>query len=69
MNKATKRLFELVKTPADLLKLEPEKVEIMLRGVNYYRVKTKHLFMTAEKLVSEFHGKIPHTLETIRTLP
>lgn len=53
VNKATKRLFQLVKTPADLLRLEPEKVEIMLRGVNYYRVKTKHLFMTAEKLVHE----------------
>lgn len=53
VNKATKRLFEVVKTPADLLKLEPEKVEMMLRGVNYYRVKTKHLFMTAKKLVDE----------------
>jgi endonuclease III len=69
VNKATKKLFEIVKTPANLLKLEQEKVEVMLRGVNYYRVKTKHLFMTAEKLVTEFHGKIPHTLETIRTLP
>ncbi len=69
VNKATKKLFEIVKTPADLLKLEQEKVEVMLRGVNYYRVKTKHLFMTAEKLVHEHGGKIPHTLETIRTLP
>ncbi len=69
VNKATKKLFEIVKIPADLLKLEAEKVEIMLRGVNYYRVKTKHLFLTAEKLVHEHGGKIPHTLETIRTLP
>lgn len=53
VNKATKKLFEIVKTPADLLKLKPEKVEIMLRGVNYYRVKTKHLFMTAEKLKND----------------
>lgn len=69
VNKATKKLFEVVKTPAELLKLEAEKVEVMLRGVNYYRVKTKHLFQTAEKLVHEHGGKIPHTLETIRTLP
>jgi len=69
VNKATKKLFEIVKTPADLLKFKPEKVEIILRGVNYYRVKTKHLFLTAEKLVHEHGGKIPHTLETIRTLP
>lgn len=60
VNKATKKLFEIVKTPADLLKLKPTKVEVMLRGVNYYRVKTKHLFMTAEKLLlnkkSVFHS-------------
>lgn len=69
MNKATKKLFEIVKTPADLLKLEPEKVEMMLRGVNYYRVKTKHLFATAKRLVEEHHGNIPRTMESIRTLP
>ena len=57
VNKATKKLFELVKTPADLLMLDPELVEWMLRGVNYYRVKTKHLFMTAEKLISDIQSK------------
>lgn len=69
VNKATKRLFQLVKTPADLLRLEPEKVEVMLRGVNYYRVKTKHLFMTAEKIEKEFHSEIPKSLKSIITLP
>ncbi len=69
VNKATKRLFEFVKTPADLLRLEPEEVEIMLRGVNYYRVKTRHLFQTAEKLVAEHQWHIPRTMEWIRTLP
>jgi endonuclease III len=57
VNKATKKLFEIVKTPADLLKLQQEKVEVMLRGVNYYRVKTKHLFMTAEKLTKDIQSK------------
>lgn len=69
VNKATRKLFELVKTPEDLLKLEPEKVEMMLRGVNYYRVKTKHLFMTAEKLEKEYHSKIPQSLNSIISLP
>ncbi len=58
-----------MKTPADLLKLEPERVEAMLRGVNYYRVKTRHLFAAAEILIRDHHGNIPHTMEGIRTLP
>ena len=41
----------------------------MLRSLNYYRVKTRHIFETAEKLVREYHGKIPTTMVAIRTLP
>jgi endonuclease-3 len=32
VNKATKKLFEIVKTPADLLKLEPEKSKSCSEG-------------------------------------
>ena len=46
-----------MKNPTDLLKLEPEKVETLLQGVNYYRVKTKHLFMTAEKIELDIHSE------------
>lgn len=69
VNRATKELFKLVKNPEDLLRLEREKVEIMLRSLNYYRVKTKHIFETAEKLLKEHHGKIPTTMQAILTFP
>lgn len=69
VNKATKKLFEHVKTPADLLKLPQEKVETMLRGVNYFRTKTKNLFAAAKMLVDEHHGHIPQTIEEIQQLP
>lgn len=69
VNKATKKLFEMVKTPDDLLQIEQRKVETLLRGVNYYRIKTKHLFQTAEKLVKDFHSEIPSSLTSLTTLP
>lgn len=69
VNKATQHLFEKVKTPQDLLWLPQEEVETMLRSINYYRVKTKHLFETAEKLVQEFHSEIPSSLTSLITLP
>lgn len=58
-----------METPKDLLKLPREEVETMLRGVNYYRVKTRHLFETAETLEKHFDGKIPETIESITSLP
>lgn len=69
VNKATKKLFGMVKAPGDLLQIEQEKVETMLRGINYYRVKTKYIFETARKLLSDYDGKIPQTLTEIQTLP
>ncbi|MFA6080175.1 MAG: endonuclease III [Candidatus Gracilibacteria bacterium] len=69
VNRATKELFKLVKNPQDLLILKKEQVEMLLRSLNYYRVKTRHIFETAEKLVSEYHGVIPHTLKDLLTLP
>lgn len=53
VNKATKELFNIVKNPTDLLKLSPKKLEWMLRGINYYHTKTKHIFATAKLLVGE----------------
>lgn len=49
--------------------LEMKKVELMLRSLNYYRVKTKHIFETAEKLISAYHNTVPNTLEDLLTLP
>jgi len=69
VNRATKKLFKKVRTPSDLLTLSQEEVETKLRSINYYRVKTKHIFETAGKLLSDYHGEIPPTLKDIQTLP
>lgn len=69
VNKATKKLFEKVKNPSDLLKMKREEIEIMLRSINYYRVKTRHIFETALRLIEEYQGKIPDSLDEIQKLP
>ncbi len=69
VNRATKKLFEKVKNPSDLLQEDIEQVETMLRSINYYRVKTRHLFETAKKLIEEYQGEIPNSLSEIQNLP
>lgn len=69
VNRATKKLFEKVKNPSDLLQLEMEEVETMLRSINYYRVKTRHIFETAKKLIEDYSEKIPDSLTEIQRLP
>jgi endonuclease-3 len=69
VNKATKKLFEKVKNPSDLIQIDTEEVEMMLRSINYYRVKTRHIFETAKKLIEDFQGEIPDSLAEIQKLP
>lgn len=69
VNKATKKLFEKVKNPSDLLQLEAKEVETMLRSINYYKVKTRHIFETAKKLIENYSEKIPDSLGEIQKLP
>ncbi len=69
VNRATTILFQKVRAPEDLLQIQQEEVENMLRSINYYRVKTRHIFQTAQKLLKDFDGKIPDTLSEIQKLP
>lgn len=69
VNKSTKFLFKKVEFPSDLLQLEVEEVEKMLRSINYYRVKTRHIFETARQLIEDYQEKIPDSLNEIQRLP
>lgn len=62
-------LFTKVKKPSDLLKIDQEKVVSMLRSLNYYRVKTRHIFETAKKLLLNYNEIIPDSLVEIQKLP
>ncbi len=69
VNRATETLFQRVQTPEDLLQIKEEEVLKMLRSINYYRVKTKHLFATAQKLINDYDSTIPNSLEEMQKLP
>lgn len=41
----------------------------MIRSVNYFNTKAKHIYETAEILDRDFGGVIPETIEEITKLP
>lgn len=69
VNIATKELFEKVKNPEDLLKLDLEIIENYIKSLNYYKTKSKSILNSAYKLISDFQSIIPNDLESIQTLP
>lgn len=69
VNIATYKLFEIVKAPEDLLKLDLDKIEDYIKSINYYKTKAKSIYNSAKILVSVFDSVIPNDLVLLQTLP
>lgn len=75
VNKVTDQLFLSVREPEDVISMGQEDLEQAVSSVNYYRMKAKHLFQTAEILVAwknELSARttvIPERTEELLKLP
>jgi endonuclease-3 len=62
-------LFEKYPTPGKMAKASPEDIAKRISSVGFYRTKAKHLKALAEKLVNEYAGVVPDTMDGLITLP
>jgi endonuclease-3 len=69
VNMVTPVLFEKYPTPFTLANASYEDVYEIIKSISYPNNKTKHLIGLAQKLVSDFNGIVPDTLEKLTTLP
>jgi len=65
--KIAKRLFSKAKTPRQIIRLGPKKLEKLLYGVGFYRVKARNLFASCR--IIEKTGHVPDALEELLVLP
>ncbi len=63
--KASERLFALADTPEKMLKLKEENIHKAIIPVNYYKNKTKTIIGICKKLIEEYDGKVPDSLEEL----
>jgi endonuclease-3 len=66
---ASTRLFKRARTPRTLAKLSVKDIEKLIYPVSFYRNKARFVKATCEKLVKDFAGKVPSTLDEMVTLP
>jgi endonuclease-3 len=64
-----KPLFSKYRTPAALANADIPDVEEIIHSLGFYHAKARHIIATAQKLVSEFGGKVPLTMNELLTLP
>lgn len=69
VNLVTPALFEAYPTLEDMANAPIEDVERLIHSCGFYRQKAKDIVLACQKLLAEFDGKVPDTMEKLLTLP
>lgn len=62
---ASRRLFAEADTPAGILGLGEKRIRDLIYPVGFYRVKAKNIIGICEKLLDEYGGEVPDTVEEL----
>ncbi|MCS6305731.1 MAG: endonuclease III [Nitrospira sp.] len=63
------RLFAMARTPAAMVKLPLKKLERVIYPVGFYRTKAKAIHQICRRLIDEYGGVVPDSIDELVTLP
>ncbi len=69
VNKTTPAIFAKYKTPEDFANIELAELEKLIHPCGFYKNKAKNIKACATKIVHDFGGEVPKTMEELLTLP
>lgn len=69
VNQVTRGLFKRYPTPKAFAEADPLELEEAIRSTGFYRNKAKSIIGCCKKIMEEFGGQVPHTMEELITLP
>ena len=69
VNLVTPGLFAKYPTPRDFASVRPEVLANDIRSTGFFNNKAKSIVGAAKRVVSEFSGQVPRTLEELLTIP
>lgn len=69
VNKTTPSIFSKYSTPEDFVKMPLETLEELIHPCGFYKNKAKNIKLTAQKIVDEFGGEVPDTMDELLSLP
>ena len=69
VNKITPELFKNYPDPLSMSKASINDISKLIRTVNFFNNKAKHISLLSKKLVEDFNGEVPKTEKELVTLP
>ncbi|MBQ4626583.1 MAG: endonuclease III [Clostridia bacterium] len=69
VNLVTPALFEKYKTVEDFANADVADVEELVHSCGFYRAKARDIIGMCKKMISDFGGEVPDTIEKLTSLP
>jgi endonuclease-3 len=69
VNKVTPALFARYRTAKDFAESDRSELEELVRTTGFYRNKAKSIQGACKKIVEDFNGRVPETMEALLELP
>ena len=69
VNTATKKLFEIIKKPEDMIKMGEKKLKSHIKTIGLYNSKAKNIINLSKILIAKYNSKIPRDFKLLIALP
>ena len=69
VNTVTPKLFSLYPNPAALAKADKSELEQIIHSLGFYSTKSANLIAAAKRMVEEYGGEVPRSMDELVTLP
>jgi endonuclease-3 len=67
--KSSMRLFKEGDTPQQLMRLLPAQIEKLIYPAGFYRVKARNIREISTRLIDEYGGRVPDSIDELLKLP
>ena len=69
VNMVTPGLFEKYRTPEDYLAVPSDELEAEIQSTGFFRNKTRNIRGACRRIIEQFDGEVPGTMQDLITLP
>lgn len=69
VNKTTPSIFAKYNRPEDFADMDVKLLEQLIHPCGFYKNKAKNIIACSKKILSDFGGKVPQTMEELMSLP
>lgn len=69
VNKVTSELFKQYNNPYEMIKLSQEQLSEKIKSCGFFRNKSKNILNATKKIIENYNGDIPNSMEELVKLP